>query len=99
MIGLRKTGEIGVTVPVIAPGVPASGQPCSATGKSRQLDSSEQIFKLNVVNCVPLQTNTRFPFNTSAVRQVTGDVAVVSTSKIAKAGKINTACGRSFTQN
>jgi hypothetical protein len=99
LIAVRKTGVIGVTVTDVAPAVPASGHPCNATGNSKQLDASAQIFKLNVVNCVPLQTRTRFPFSTSAVRHVTGAGAVVSTSKMAKSGKMRTACGRSLTQN
>jgi hypothetical protein len=98
LMAVRKIGFIGVTVTEVFP-APCNGQPCNATGNKRQLDGSEQIFKLKVVSCVPLQTRTRLPLRTSAVRQVTGAVAGVSTSKIAKSGKISTACGRSFTQN
>jgi hypothetical protein len=96
LMAVRKTGVMGVAVTEPAP---VSGHPCRATGNNKQLDGSAQILKLNVVNCVPLQTSTRFPFKTSAVRQVTGAVADVSTSKAAKSGKIRTTCGRSFTQN
>jgi hypothetical protein len=90
LMAVKKTGVIGVTVGVPA-ATPSNGQPCNATGNNRQLDCSEQIFKLNVVNCVPLQTSTRLPFRTSAVRQVTEAVAGVSTSKTAKSGKMRTA--------
>jgi hypothetical protein len=93
LIAVRKTGVTVVTgVPV-----PVSGHGCKATGNNKQLEASEQIFKLKLVDCAPLQTNTRLPFTTSAVRQVTG--VLVSTSKIAESGKIKTACARSFTQN
>ena len=96
LIGLRKTGVIAVAVAIGVP-VPGSGQGCSATGNNKQLEASEQIFKLNLVDCAPLQTSTRLPFTTSAVRHVTGDSD--STSKSATSGKIKTACAKSFTQN
>lgn len=97
LIGVRKTGVNGVRVTIGVPVVPAKGQVCNATGKSKQLDASEQIFKLKLVNGVPWQTNTLLPLTTSAVRQVTG--VLVSTSKIAKSGKIKTAWANPLTQN
>ncbi len=71
LIGVKKTGADAV---LVARGVaPAckSGQGCSATGKSRQLVLSEQIFRLKVVACGPRQIRMRLPSTTSAVRQVT----------------------------
>ena len=97
LIGVRKTGVRGVPVTMGVPVVSASGQPCSATGNSRQLELSEQIFRLKLVNCVPLQIRTRFPLMISAVKQVTG--VDDSTSKMANSGKMKTACANSFTQN
>jgi len=93
LIAVRKTG---VTVVTCVP-VPASGQGSRATGNSKQLELSEQIFKLKLVDCAPLQTSTRLPFTTSAVRQVTGEPD--STLNIDESGKIRTACAKPFTQN
>ena len=53
LIGVRKTGVNGVPVTIGVPVVAASGQACNETGKSKQLDASEQIFKLKLVSCVP----------------------------------------------
>ena len=91
LIAVRKIGVAGVPVVTGVPCPATNGHPCSVTGNSRQFDGSEQIFRLNVVSCVPLHTSTRLPFRTSAVRQVTGALAVLSTSKTAKSGKIRIA--------
>jgi hypothetical protein len=93
LIAVRKTG---VTVVTCVPAA-VSGQGCKATGNNKQLEAFEQIFRLKLVDCAPLQTSTRLPLTTSAVRHVTGEPD--STSKIAESGKIKTACAKLFTQN
>ena len=50
LIGVRKTGVRGVPVTIGVPVVAARGQACKATGNSKQLDGSEQIFRLKLVN-------------------------------------------------
>jgi hypothetical protein len=75
--------DSGAPIPVFG----TSGHACNATGNNRQFPVFEQIFKLKDVCCVPWQTTTRLPFTTSAVRQVTGLVIVVSTSNKADSGK------------
>lgn len=97
LIGVRKTGAKGVKV---ARGVaPAckSGQGCRSTGNSRQLELSEQTFKLKVVNCAPRQMTILWSFTMSAVRHVTGEEE--TTSKDAKAGKTSMTWVSSATQN
>ena len=96
LIGDRNTGVIAVAVVIGVP-VPGRGQGCRATGNNKQLEASEQIFKLKLVDCAPLQTSIRLPFTTSAVRQETGELD--STSKSAASGKIKTAWAKLFTQN
>ncbi len=71
LIGVRKTGAKAVFVAIgVAPAC-KSGQGCNATGNSRQLELSEQIFRLKVVACGPRQIRMRLPSTISAVRQVT----------------------------
>ena len=65
LTGVKKTGAKGVAAP-------GSGQGCRVTGNCRQLELSEQIFKVNDVDCAPLQIRMRIPFSTLAVRQFTG---------------------------
>ena len=69
LIGVRlKAVPVAIGVALLC----KFGQGCRATGKCRQLDGSEHIFKVNVVDCAPWQIRIRLPPVTSAVRQLMG---------------------------
>jgi hypothetical protein len=72
-MGVKYPGMKVVTEPF------KSAQGCRATGNWRQFEGSEQMLKLNELDCGPRQITMRLPFTISAVRQVAGEER--STSK------------------
>ena len=61
LIAVKKIGVLGVLVNKGPPVSGTSGHSCKATGNNRQLELSEQIFRLKLVSCMALQTSTRLP--------------------------------------